>query len=156
MPNFDHSHIPDFVLDSSIIESELGSAPPDQRSVPHFLMNLAGTPSGELDPEQEAGLDAICRKLSVHGSVRTSYDLEWKQPAIRKRLAPEWWPLMIFLLLSMPESDTVHDERDLANSMKRLNSAFVAIDLADARGVSSHTLEKLKDLSTERLDALLS
>ena len=95
-------------------------------------------------------LDILCRKLSVHHIVRTSYDIQWQLAINRAPLPIEWWPLMLFLLLGKRISEST-DENAYGLTLKRINAAFTGIDVAQELGMAQSKLQKLKRLAEQHL-----
>lgn len=149
--------IPSYVtetLSESVVESLARTPVEDGNSVPVILSRFAREESDTSDPRLIEGLDVMCRKLSVQRMVCTSYDKDWRMAVEKESLGNEWWPLMLFLLLTLPGSGKSEREEVRGLAFKWLNAALVGIDLAKDLGASEAALSKLGELAEQRLDAL--
>jgi hypothetical protein len=141
-------------LSESVVDSFSATPIEDGNSVPVILSRFAREESDTSDPRLIEGLEAMCRKLSVQRMVRTSYDEDWRVAVEKASLGNKWWPLMLFLLLSLPDpgDSDQNDARGIA--LKWVNAALVGIDVARGQGVGESTLSMLAELAEQRLDEL--
>jgi hypothetical protein len=141
-------------LDESLVVSLAGTNLDGANNVAAYLSRFAHADSDKTDPRLMGALNVMCRKLSVQRLVRTSYDDDWRMAVDKSPLDARWWPLMLYLLLSIPgfEESRRDDLRGIA--LKRINAALVGIDVAKGLDVSESALSKLVQLAEQRLDAL--
>ena len=145
--------VPAFVtkeLNPTIANSLATSKSTNENDVTVFLSRIMSNKSYPSNTSEHEFLDVICRKLSVHQIVRTSYDLQWQRAIKKTPLAVEWWPLMLFLLLGKRISEDP-DENDYGIMLKRINAAFTGIDVAQELGMAQSKLQKLKRLAEQHL-----
>ena len=97
--------IPGYVtedLDESLVVSLVGTNLDGANNVAAYLSKFAHADSDKTDQRLMGALDVMCRKLSVQRLVRTSYDDDWRMAVDKSPLDARWWPLMLYLLLSIP------------------------------------------------------
>jgi hypothetical protein len=143
------------ILDDSAIESLSKTSLGDGNSIPVFLSRFATTEPDTNDPLLGQCLEVICRKLSVLRMVRTSYDSDWQMAIEKKPLGIEWWPLMLYLLLTLPDTTKSGPGNALGLALKWINAALIGIELARELGASEVALSELTDLAERRLDTLI-
>ena len=145
--------IPEFVtekLNGKIVNRLAAIKSTSENDVTVFLSHIVHNKSYPDDSNEHKFLDVICRKLSVHRIVRTSYDIQWQRAINRAPLALEWWPLMLFLLLGKRISKGL-DEDAYGIKLKRINAAFIGTDVAEGLGMAQSKLQKLKGLAEQHL-----
>lgn len=103
-----------------------------------FLVSLARLWPKPLNEKENAGLEALCRKIAVAGKVWSAYSASWKKIDSAEPLPAFCWSVLIAVLLAycQPGNDTNENIRGMA--LKRLNAAFSAIDLAKNFGDVPH------------------
>lgn len=105
--------------------------PADRLVVVAELVGLAGL---EGAPEEgRENLDALCRKVHVARRVDASYGPGWKKLADRQPLDVAAHPLLVAVLLANGERVA---QRDRGYSLKLLNAAVAALELAEAAGAN--------------------
>ena len=145
--------IPAFVteeLNDTVINSLSTIKSTSENDVTVFLSRVARNKSFPNDSNEFKFLDVMCRKLSVHHIVRTSYDIQWQLAINRAPLPVKWWPLMLFLLLGKRISKGL-DEDAYGIKLKRINAAFIGTDVAEGLGMAQSKLQKLKRLAEQHL-----
>ena len=148
--------IPVFVteeLNPTIVNSLATIKSTSENDVTVFLSGTMLDKSYPSNSSVHKFLDVICRKLSVHRMVRTSYDIQWQRAINETPLAVEWWPLMLFLLLGKHVSGSPNEDA-YGITLKQINAAFVGIDVAQELKVARSKLLKLKNLAERQLCAL--
>ena len=148
--------VPAFVteeLNPTIANSLTTTKSTNENDVTVFLSGIMSNESYPSNTSEHEFLDVICRKLSIHRIVRTSYDIQWQRAIKKTPLAVEWWPLMLFLLLGKHVSGSPSEDA-YGIALKRINAAFVGIDVAQEQGVAGSKLLKLKNLAEQQLCAL--
>ena len=141
--------IPVFVMEelSEVVVNSLASMKStSENDVTVFLSRIILNKCYPSDSDKSKFLDIICRKLSVHGIVRTSYDIQWQFAINRTPLAVEWWPAMLFLLIGKHIGEDTY-----GMTLKQINAAFVGIDVAQELGVAQSKLQELKKLAEQHL-----
>jgi hypothetical protein len=119
-----------------------------------FLINLAHHWPFPLNVDQERGLAAICRALSISKQVRLCYDPKWKRALRREPLEPIYWPVMIAVLSAQFQRNNESDDEAKGEQLKRLNAALTALDIADELDDIPHLLE-LRPHLEGRLNSIL-
>jgi hypothetical protein len=150
--------IPNYVtadLEESLVTSLAETSLDEGNNVAAYLSQFARADSEVNDPQLLVFLEVICRKLSVQRLVRTSYDSDWRTAIEKSPLSAMWWPLMLYLMLSIPHTREVQSVDHRGIALKRLNAALVGIDVAKDLGVGDSSLTKLRQLAEQRLGALL-
>ena len=148
--------VPAFVtkeLNPTIANTLATTKSTDENDVTVFLSRIMSNKPYQSNTSEHEFLDVICRKLSIHRIVRTSYDLQWQHAIKKTPLAVEWWPLMLFLLLDKHVYGSANEDSQ-GITLKRTNAAFVGIDVAQELGVAGSKLLKLKNLAEQQLCAL--
>jgi len=148
--------IPGYVIDeldesllAQLAESPLG----DEKKIDVYLAKYASEGADATDPQLIKALEVICRKLSVQRMVRVSYDKEWKMAVEKQPLDRKWWPLMLFLLLTIPGAEGAPEDQ-IGRALKQVNAALIGIDVAKALDVTEVALANLGELAGQRLDEL--
>lgn len=90
-----------------------------------FAQSLLQNAPSPLGPADEAGVDALCRKIDVVKKVIRSYDGDWKKPIDGTALDGSEIEVLISMFLFAAAADAKPDKK-----FKYLNSAFNALDLA--------------------------
>ena len=119
-----------------------------------FLTNLAYSWPLPLDVDQERGLAAICRSLSISKQVRLCYDPNWKRALVREPLEPIYWPVMIAVLSAQFQRNNESDDEAKGEQLKCLNAALTALDLAAELDNIPH-LSELRPHLEDRLYSIL-
>jgi hypothetical protein len=143
------------ILDDSPVESLSKTPLGNGNSVRVFLSRFVTREADTHDLRLVEFLEVMCRKLSVLRMVRTSYDSDWRMAIEKEPLSNEWWPLMLYLLLSLPDSTESEPENALGIKLKWANAALVGIECARVLGANDAALSALGDLAERRLDSLI-
>lgn len=101
-------------------------------SIARILLDFADAETGERKERFRRDLEMICHKVAVAKKVLAVYDADWKKTADATPLQTEYWPLLIAVLLVRATHCTRpnYDHRGLG--LKCLNSALIALDLAES------------------------
>lgn len=124
-------------------------APAGQLAVVAELVRLA-----QLEPqggEARAPLEALCRKVHVARRIDACYGLGWKKLDEPQPLDVSAYPLLVSVLLAHAERAA---QGDRGLSLKLLNAAAAALDLAD--GVGASGLEAVRVESDRQLERALA
>jgi hypothetical protein len=82
-----------------------------------------------------------------------SYDNEWRRATDATLLTAQNWPILIALLLAEFKSEEAVSEDSLGLELKRLNAAYMAIDISKGLDDVAH-LTELQAWADERLAEL--
>ena len=142
------------VLLRKIIEATL---PPESPVGPNdtvsFLIGIAAAWPGPITSDQRSGLEAMCRKLAVTRKVLQSYDAEWKRATDNRPLTAQQWGIVIAVLLAEYKDEEAAAEYALGMELKRLNAAYIAIDIAGSLKDVPYLME-VESWAAERLSEL--
>ena len=141
-----------------VLQRLIGETPPPDSSggfgsTVRLLVAIGAAWPGPLSSDLSVGLEAICRKLAVTGKVLMSYDNEWRRATDATLLTAQNWPILIALLLAGFKSEEAVSEDSLGLELKRLNAAYMAIDISKGLDDVAH-LTELQAWADERLAEL--
>ena len=132
----------------------LRSSESPEHHVATFLMSCIGTDSSLSPALRDEGLDELSRKLSLRRSIRRSYDANWKFAVDKARLEANWWPVLLYLLISASSDSEGNSETGPADALKHLNAVFVGLDFAQELDIESSVLSEIENLAEHHLQVL--
>ncbi len=101
-------------------------------SIARILLDFADAETGERKERFRRDLEMICHKIAVAKRVLALYDSDWKKTADTTPLQAKHWALLIAVLLVQATHGTRPDCHHHGLGLKCLNSALIALDLAES------------------------
>jgi hypothetical protein len=118
-------------IDEALGESgEVGAAGVEGVSTLGVLAGLGRRWPGPLTGEEEASLEAICRKIHVAGKVADRYRPGWKRDPGGQPLGADQWRLLLVVLLAYVAAQDLEREEGRGLALKLINAVYAGIDLA--------------------------